>query len=70
MITSTASAMASDYELSDKETEFKHMDKDRLVHVGDHRCYRVHRHADTGEYWVSCMGDFVSHHVEDPLPKH
>lgn len=30
-----------DYELTDREIEFKAMDKNRLLFLGDHRCYRL-----------------------------
>lgn len=57
------------YEPTDRELAFRSLDKSRLSFVGEFRCYRVFKHAGTGEYWTTCLGDYVSHHTENPLPR-
>ena len=57
------------YERSQKEIEFRALDKSRLVWLGDIRVYSVFKHVLTNEYWVTCDGDFVWHHTENPLPR-
>lgn len=55
----------------DYRDEYREMDKSRLVFLGDHRCYRVFKHAVTGEYWTTYLldGDFAFHGIENPLPR-
>ncbi|UYO00213.1 MAG: hypothetical protein KIT02_03010 [Devosia sp.] len=57
------------YERSEKEIEFRALDKTRLIFLGQQRGYDVFKHPLAGGYWTTRDGDFVSHHAENPLPR-